>query len=413
MNASTNVIGYMSRAPVLVSIKPSVFFWLLDKSGWTIPEIASKIEYDETEIQKWKKENETIKIPLSKVEIVSKTIKRPLSAFLMARPPPELRLPQDFRKLAETPQGEIPTYTKETLLAFRKATRLQEVANELLKNIGAPQRVELPNYTILDNFEEKAEIERLKSGISIEMQIKWSNPTNSYNVWREWLASQGIFVFQFDIPLEDARGFSLIESDPKIIVVSKNDAIRGRIFSLFHEYAHILLREFAICNMDSDTSTNSEVARIENWCNNFAGSFLLPKDEIVREFEVFSSGNNNFMKFLEDRSKRYKTSSESILVRLKFLNLIKYPFYLAIKENIRSAIREKKLKEKEEREARKAKGIETPFRQDPKNKTVWTDRGINFVSLVLENSNRGYITERDVMDILDLRIDHLVKLLQQ
>ena len=76
MNASTNVIGYMSRAPVLVSIKPSVFFWLLDKSGWTIPEIASKIEYDETEIQKWKKENETIKLPLSQVEIVSKTIKR-------------------------------------------------------------------------------------------------------------------------------------------------------------------------------------------------------------------------------------------------------------------------------------------------------------------------------------------------
>lgn len=401
----------MPRPSTFITVKPSVFFWLLDKSGWSISEIANKIEYDEHEMRKWREKPENIEMPLSKIEKISKLIKRPLSAFFLPEPPKQPKMPKDFRKLPDSSQGGLSVYTKETMLAFRKAVRLQDVSRELMQNLNEFTVVDISKYSLLDDPEAIANFERKRSGLSLDLQINLANPTDMYGVWRDWLSSQGIFIFQFDIPLEDARGFVLIESEPKIIVVSKKDAIKGRIFSLIHEYSHVLLRESVICNNDSDTSSNDEVRKIENWCNHFAAAFLFPKDAAISEYKAFSPNNEIFLKFLDRLSKKYKMSSLSILVRFRFLNLIGFSDYWAAKEAIESEFFAIKQRDKEKRDALKAKGIESSFKQDSKDKTIWIDRGSDFVTLVLKSANKGFITERDVMDILDLKVNHLMKLL--
>ena len=45
------------------------------------------------------------------------------------------------------------------------------------------------------------------------------------------------------MPIEDARGFSLTEVEPFVIVVNESDAPNAKIFTLFHEYGHILLNQ--------------------------------------------------------------------------------------------------------------------------------------------------------------------------
>jgi len=413
MTESTGVVYSMPRAPLSVVIKPSVFFWLLDKSGWTIPEIANKIDYTEEEIREWRNKEENIVISVSKIETISKAIKRPLSAFFMPEPPKEPDPPKDFRKLTGTLQERATPYSKETQFAIWKSRRLQEVSKELLENLGRFPVKEIPRYTLSDDPEKTAKLVREASGISIDTQIKSPNASTMYEIWREWLIKQDIFIFQFELPVEDARGFTLIDSDPKIIVVNKNDALNGRIFSLFHEYAHILLRESVVCNFESDESMDKEIRRTENWCNSFAGAFLFPKDAAIDEFKRSSPIFDDLPKFLSKLSEKYRVSSLSILIRYRFLNFIEYPDYLKTKGIIESRIREKKTKEKEKRERDKSFGIEIKFSQESKDKTIWIDRGTNFVSLVVENSNRGFITERDVMDFLDLKIKHLEKLLPQ
>ena len=412
MIKSTGALKLMPRSSTMIRVNPQVFFWLIDKSGWKLSEIVNEIEYNEKEMSNWKVKADTILLPISKVETISKLIKRPLSAFFLPEPPSDLKLPKDFRKLPETSMGESPTFTKETLLAIRKASHLQEVSQNLLKNINMPPPSETPRYSLKNNPEEMGITERLKTGISTEMQIDLSNPTAMFEVFRDWLDIQEIYVFQFDFPLEDARGFVLSDSEPKIIVISRNDAIKGKIFTLIHEYAHILLRESAVCNIDSDNSPNTEISKIENWCNCFAASFLIPKEKAIEEFAGYNSKNEDILKFLDRLSKKYKLSSLSLLVRFRFLNIIDYPYYKATKERIESIFHTEKMKKKEERDSLKARGLEVPFvPKKPKDKSIWVDRGSNFVSLVLENSNKGFITERDVMDILELKVNHLVKLL--
>ncbi len=412
MTESAGVLYPMPRSPTTIRINPQVFFWLIDKSGWKLSEIAHEIEYDEKEISKWKTEKENIVIPLTKIEIISRLIRRPLSAFFLPDPPADFKMPKDFRKLPENQNGEGALFAKETLLAIRKASHLQEVAQDLLKNLNITYAQKIPKCNHTNNPEEMGLAERKRTGISYEMQMKISSPTELYEVLRDWLEGQGVYVFQFNFPIEDARGFTLIEKDPQIIVISKSDAIRGKIFTLIHEYAHILLHESVVCNMDSDDSTNPNIAKIENWCNAFAASFLLPKDIATEEFSKYNPDHEDFLKFLETASKKYKISSISILTRFRFLNLIDYPVYISSKKRIKSVFSEAKKRKKEEIAEKKAKGLEISFpRNKPKEQSIWEDRGSNFVSLVLENSKKGLITERDVMDILELKVDHLVKLL--
>jgi Zn-dependent peptidase ImmA (M78 family) len=403
---------FMPRSSTMIRVNPQVFFWLIDKSGWKLSEIADEIETDVNEISTWKAKTDNIALPISKVEIISKMIKRPLSAFFLPEPPTDLKLPKDFRKLPDASREETPTFTRETLLAFRKASHLQDVSQNLLKNLNAPVLSKIPKNSLSNNPEAIGAVEREKTGFTITMQTDLPNPTAMFEVLRDWLGRQEIYVFQYDFPIEDARGFALIDSDPKVIVISKNDAIRGKIFTLIHEYAHILLRESAICNLDSDNSSDAEIARIENWCNRFAASFLFPKEKAIEEFARYNPATDDFLKFLEYLSKKYKLSSSSLLVRFRFLDKIDYPFYIATKERIESILQANKTKAKEDRETKKAKGLEVSFApKKPKEKSIYDDRGSNFVSLVLENSNKGYITERDVMDILELKVNHLVKLL--
>jgi hypothetical protein len=166
----------------MIMVRPRVFFWLIDKSGWKLSEIANEIEYNERDIIEWKNKTDNIVLPLGKVETISKLIKRPLSAFFLPEPPVDLKLPKDFRKLPEISQGESPIYTKETLLAFRKASHLQEVSQNLLKNLDEFYAVEIPQYFPTNNPEELGAIERKKTGISIDMQIDFGKP--DYYVYR-------------------------------------------------------------------------------------------------------------------------------------------------------------------------------------------------------------------------------------
>jgi len=52
-----------------------------------------------------------------------------------------------------------------------------------------------------------------------------------------------ILVFQFSMPIEDARGFALTDMNPNVIVVNSKDSIEARLFSLMLEFGHILLGE--------------------------------------------------------------------------------------------------------------------------------------------------------------------------
>lgn len=385
-----------------VKIKKSVFAWLIESSGWTYKEIADKIGISERIVSDWKSEKEEVEIPINKVEIISNTIKRPLAAFFISSPPKEPELPKDFRKL---PSNQVSSYSKETLLSIRKARRLQKIGNKLLKTLDRPASGDVNKYSLSDNPEQVAIFERGLSGISIKEQISWKDERVALSKWRNWAESKNILVFQMKMPMEDGRGFTLSDGLPYVIVLNHSDSIRGRLFSLFHEYAHILLKEPVICNFESNTSSNPSIRKIENWCDRFAGAFILPKAELANEIGVLEKiKSGGISEGAKEISRRYKISEQGALVRLRNLNYINTEQYgreyLRIVKEI-----EDYLKKKKEEESEKERGGGLPG-----DKRCYVEKGEKFVSLVLESSNKGIISEPDAMDYLDIKVKNFEKI---
>jgi len=392
----------MSRTSVEMAIAPDVFRWLCSTSGWPVADIAGRIEMPEADVRSWCEGQATPVLPLTKIERLAEAFKRPLAAFLLSKPPEEVKPLPDFRKLP----GARGNFSKDTLLAIRKARRLQSVRRELMENLGRDFRVNLRIRTISENPESVANDERTDMPVTLD-QIRDSTSTKLFQVWREWFEQKNIMVLQLKMPVDDARGFSLTDAEPFVIVVNESDAPNAKLFTLFHEYGHVLLNESAVCNMDSNEVSDGRAKKIETWCNRFAGAFLVPGDFLKTEMAIDALiGKISYSRIAGSIANRLKISKESALMRLLTLGYITPVRFRSEREKIRAdafAIKER-TREKQRLSAKKG-GPAIPL-----DKKCFDEKGQQFVSLVLKNSDLGYITSRDALDYLDIKMKNLENL---
>lgn len=399
----------MSRPSVEVTIAPEVFRWLCGNSGWMAGDIAKKIDVPEDTVRKWCEGKIPPSLSLGKVEQLAIAFRRPLATFLLSAPPQEPKLPPDFRKLP----GSSIELAKETHLVIRKARHLQEVRRELMENLQIDTSVTLRRVNVNDNPEAIADEERTTVGPAFDVKDIGSTPTGIFAFWREWFERKNISVFQMEMPVEDARGFSFTDETPYVIVINESDSPTGRIFTLFHEYGHLLLGEPALCNRDSDDSDDRRIAGIERWCNHFAGAFLMPKDAIESDPSITGYiRSKDFGLAAASISNRFKVSKEAGLMRLLTLGHISPAMFRKerdeVREKIAAQIEVRRAKARERRKLANGKASGGPaISLDQK---CLNEKGQRFVSLVLKNSSLGYISSSEVLDYLDIKLKHLEKM---
>ena len=377
-----------------------MFRWLCISSGWTPAEIALRITEPVDRIQMWCEGTESPSLTINNLEKLSDAFKRPLTAFLLPSPPEDEILPKDFRKIPD-PTG---SFSKDTLRMIRKARRELELWRELAENIGESVPVTLPRYSLYDNPENIARIERER--LNVSHVLTWKDTYTAYRYWRELLSSLHILVLQLKMPIEEARGFSITLADSAAVIVNGRDTPHARIFTLFHEYAHLLLDESAVCDNQSDSSSNPHIRLVESWCNTFAGAFLLPKEELENHHKIESFlQSGDYVNAAAAISSHFRVSKDAALIRLRVLNLISEEelcksrsFFQGISVN---------FNEKETLTAHEKKIVIDPVAQ------CVSEKGPQFISLVFKNENAGLITYRDVIDYLDLKSKHIDKLKQR
>ena len=391
----------MSHSSPNVVIAPDVFQWLCGSSGFTASDISKKIDVSERIVRSWCDGVQKPVIPLTKVEQLSDLFKRPLAAFLLSQPPEEPGLPKDFRRHPDAK----PEFSKELLLVIRKARRLQEIHHELTDNLHISSHVSLKIRTLKDDPEKVAQQERGRSGLQADGDTSGMSVVRAFDIWREWLESQNISVLKMKIPVADARGFSLTDGEPYVIVVNSADADRPRLFTLFHEYAHILLNMPVVCNQGEDDL--DEYAGVERWCNHFAGAFLAPKKEIMEAPAIQTSiKSGNFLKAAGLIQQHFLISKDAGLMRLFTLKQISTSQFTLCRNQLREefALREVKKKEKVQSGEEEEGGFGVSL-----DKKCVAEKGTAYVSLVMENIKKGHISNSDALDYLDVKLRHLEK----
>lgn len=379
----------MPRKTLIADVKPEVLKWARESSGATVKEVAKRLRTSENAVAKW--ESGGGKPTVRALEKLAVYYRRPLAAFFLPKPPKDPALPADFRVL---PAGAERGFSRPTRLAIREARRLKAGAAELMAELGNGYKPAIGKARIDQDPEELAARERERLKITFQKQSSWKNDYEAFGRWRTIVEGLNILVFQLKMPVEEARGFSLWdahEAAPAVIVVNSSDYIRARSFTLFHEYAHLLLHKTGICLHDEGIPTESE-QREEVFCNYFAGALLVPAADLK---ELISSLTDR-PSAIEDAdirrlSNRFWVSKQVIWRRMHILGLTGTNAY------------SKKLEEWKRPDFRGARSGRTL----PQPRRSLREKGDRYANIVFDARERKVINTSEALDYLSLKTEHL------
>ncbi len=307
----------MPDSPVYVNVPPQVMTWIRESSGYSIEAVSQELDLPLDCVIKW--ETGDKKPTIDNLRELSKAFNRSLSAFFLPAPLKERDPPRDYRRFPDSDKK----ITKKTILGIRKAQYFQEVSKDLLENLNEITSPSLKFIDISYNEENVATDLREEFNFSVDYQKGLQDDTGLFRDLIKIIEERKVFVFQFPMVKNEVRGFTLMDLEPYVIVINSSDHSRAKIFTLIHEFGHILLNIPAMCYPDADNSISGsdEIETVERWCNNFAGAFLMPKKEVTADFAVHGIGAYGHI------ANKYKVSQSAMLTRAKRLHIISKEFY--------------------------------------------------------------------------------------
>jgi Zn-dependent peptidase ImmA (M78 family)/DNA-binding XRE family transcriptional regulator len=388
--------------PIAIKLSTEVLKWARKSIGYSIEESAKKLAVKPEKIESWEKGLTTP--TYAQLEgLAYKVYKRPLAVFFLPSPPQEKPIEQDFRNLTSS---DVKNLSSELRLVVRKAKHLQNLIFELNKDDLVEPKYKEFKVSLKDNAITSANRFRQFINLSIEEQKKWQ-PDKAFDNFKALVESIGIYVFHFKMPFEEARAFSLTNHFP-VIVLNSVDAKNGRIFSLFHEVCHILFNVGDIFRDKETGHLKNEYTRIEDFCNTFAAEFLVPEYLFKKDIDFSNQSLHEWSESdLEMLSKTYKVSKEVVLRKLVELRLATKQFYFAKKYAWDTELRKRR-----EKQNKKAKEEGRPVIISPTT-TVVHEKGKMYINNVLEGYNKGKLTYSEISDYLDVKVDHLPKILER
>jgi Zn-dependent peptidase ImmA (M78 family) len=327
----------------------------------------------------WEKNAQNI--PLGKLKEISRQYKRQLAIFFLPDTPPKLKVPKDFRNIKFRRKG----LSKELRLAIRRCYKFLDLARDIqgedywssryswVKEVENTTKARKTIFSIdlINWLREKLKIE-------VDTQRKFKKPRDAFKTWRKSVEQElGIFIFQFPMPMDEIQGFCLTENPPYAVVVNNRHADAGKIFTIFHELAHIFKHESGICWPD----LSSDRKDVEYEYNKFAAKFLVPDGNV---FPISS------IKELKKYANQLKISSEVYLRRNFELNLIsKKKFFDLLAELKKQPFKKPK-----------------PGYVDPLLKSQST-RGEMFYNLLMSSVHNNRVDYNTVSDALGLTFKYL------
>jgi Zn-dependent peptidase ImmA (M78 family) len=375
-------------------VKPALLLWARESLNLSVAESAKKIGVKEAQLSEW--ESGLSAPTVAQLRKAATAYKRPLAVFYLAEPPRDFEALRDFRRLPDRPSIE---HTPELNLEIRRAHLRREIALELATEVGAEIPRPLIRTSALNDPSRLAREAREILGVSLDQQYGWRDKYAALNGWVSALERAGVLVFQTSaVDLDEMRGFSISEELLPVIVANAKDSPRGRVFTLAHEFTHILLNRGGLCDLRDTKNAKTDEEKTEIFCNQVAASILLPETSFLNESIIRSKGRTDIWDDdeIKELSEKYSVSQEVVLRRLLTFNRISQSFHQRKRNELIEAYR---------REAEASEGGFAPY-----HRVKIRDLGRSFVRLVLEAYHLEAINSSDVSDFLGVKLKHLSKI---
>lgn len=263
-----------------VEIKKSVLEWV-DKQ---VDRMSLKKEQLDL-LELWL--NDLKRPTLAQIKSLSRSTNIPFGYFFLQTPPGEKVDLVNYRTVKSVDSGEPSRNLKATIYAME---RVQEwMKNEVILEYGdGPDYVaKLKGYKDVETI---AEYIRKVIGIALTWFEKTENKEDAFRLIRRKISESGTMVMQNgvvgantrrNLNLREFRAFAMVDRYAPLIFINNKDSVAGKIFSLFHEFAHICLGSDSLYNMRSDNN----ISRLEVICNAVAGELCVPKAVFVKYWQ--------------------------------------------------------------------------------------------------------------------------------
>lgn len=379
----------------LAPVTPSVLKWARESIGVSIDAAAAHAGVSSDRVAAW--ESGEAEPTVAKLRALAKLYQRPLAIFFLPQPPRDFDALRDFRKL---PGQVTHSWSRALHKIYRRAIEQQEIAAELIGMEDEVPDVRVPAVNIDTDIEQAAATAREVLGVSLPLQFSWRQPEDTFAGWLEAVEDLGVLVLRTsDVPMTEMRGFSIGTGPIPIIVVNALDWPRGQVFTLLHEFVHLMLRQGGLCNLlEPDTGL---ARRVEVFCNAMAGATLMPAPSLLDNDIVGPPGIREWDdEVLVQLSRRYGVSKEAVLRRLVTLQRASWDFYLQRHEEYLAAYAAQREEERERRRQSRGGG-------PPPHRMALRDRGRPYVRLVLDAYYRDAISPSNLSRLLGLKLKHL------
>lgn len=307
----------MARSiPALV--KPELLIWARESAGFrSVHDVAKLAGIDAATLEEWEAGHDVPSV--AELRKLGEFYKRPIAVFFLAEPPRRFDAQREFRRLAGTVFGKE---SPELLLAMRWSVFRRDAALELHRLTGEkPEELGAVLHPRIEAEEGGRRIRELL-GIAWESQVEWGSAYEALNAWRAAMEARGVLVFQTsDVLLDEMRATCVPDQPLPVILLNAKDAPHGRVFSMLHEFAHILLHAGGHHTSRMVGDRSPEEQPLEIAANAFAAAALLPKDaftKLAQQYRAAPRGNDDSLRSL---AQKVKVSPEVILRRLATLQL--------------------------------------------------------------------------------------------
>ena len=306
-------------------VKPRMLKWARESLNLPINEAARKIGVKVSKLSAWESGGSSPTV--GQLRKAAAVYKRPLAVFFLSEPPRDFDALRDFRRLPAQSHAEP---TPALNLEIRRAHIRRDTALELATGLG----IDLPRIRArqqsLQDSNRLAQEARQILGVSLEQQCAWRDRYEALHGWLGALENAGVLVFQTSsVSLDEMRGFSISAEPLPVIVANAKDSPRGRIFTLIHEFAHLLINRGGLCDLHTTARVRTQEEETEIFCNQVAASFLLPEEAFLHEPIVVHKARRAAWEDSEIRqlAEKYSVSQEAVLRRLLTLGRITDSFY--------------------------------------------------------------------------------------
>lgn len=365
-------------------VEPKVLVWARESAGYSVADAAHKATVKEENLAAW--ERGSAKPSFSQLRKLANVYKRPLAVFYLSEPPRDFQPLADHRRFSRAGPKPI---SPELRVRIRDAQNLRESAIELAEYLGdQPPRVPAIQMAALNNAEDVGKTAREILGVSTLQQSAWNNEYDALRGWTKAIEAQGVLVTQASgVDIGELRGLSITFETFPVIVVNSKDSPRARVFSLHHEFIHILLRRGGLCDFHEGSA-----AELEAFCNASAAAALMPKDEFLADFAVRDAPRGQApwdSATVQAIGRRFTVSEEAALRRLLTLGKTTRAFYEERRAELAALTRETT-----------EGGPEYHVRR-------LAELGSVYVGLALQAYDRGSINLNDLSDYLGVKVRHI------